>query len=274
MNHSQAKELTPDQPQSSRTTAPLVEIRNLYAGYNRETILRDINLSIEENDFIGLIGPNGGGKTTLLKVILGLLTPRQGKIMVMGQPPQQGRQQIGYVPQNITYDSDFPIRVSDVVRMGRLGPNRLFKSYNPEDDTIVMERLAWVDMLDHKDNSLSELSGGQRQRVYIARALVNAPQLLLLDEPTVSVDIEARAKIYSLLHTINQNGITILLVSHDMNVISSYVKTIGCLNRTLYYHNEKKITAEMLESGYNCPVDLIAHGLPHRVLAEHERQDS
>jgi zinc transport system ATP-binding protein len=270
MNDLQLEEKTPIQPELTGTAAPLVEIINLYAGYNGEMILNDINLRIEEGDFIGLIGPNGGGKTTLLKVILGLLEPKRGEIRVMGQPPQRGRQQIGYVPQTTIYDSDFPIRVRDVVRMGRLGPNRLFKAYNDEDDAFVMERLDWVDMLNHKDEPLNELSGGQRQRVYIARALVNDPRLLLLDEPTVSVDIEARTRIYELLHKINQNGITILLVSHDMNVISSYVKTIGCLNRSLYYHNEKKITADMLQAGYNCPVDLIAHGLPHRVLAEHE----
>ena len=274
MKTSPVKEFETGSPEPAGSAAPLVEIRNLYAGYNGEPVLRDINLTVEETDFIGLIGPNGGGKTTLLKVILGLLEPKKGTIRVMGQPPKRGRQQIGYVPQSTVYDSDFPIRIRDVVRMGRLGPNHLFKSYSEEDDALVMERLGWVDMLDHKDKSLSELSGGQRQRVYIARALVNEPRLLLLDEPTVSVDIEARARIYSLLHQINQNGVTILLVSHDMNVISSYVKTIGCLNRSLYYHSEKAITAEMLESGYNCPVDLIAHGLPHRVLAEHEGQPS
>ncbi len=270
MNTSPVKEFETGSYKPEGPAVPLVEIRNLYAGYNGESVLRDINLSIEESDFIGLIGPNGGGKTTLLKVILGLLEPKKGEIRVMGQPPTRGRQHIGYVPQSNVYDLDFPIRVRDVVRMGRLGPNRLFKSYNDEDNAIVMERLAWVDMLDHKDESLSELSGGQRQRVYIARALVNEPRLLLLDEPTVSVDIEARERIYSLLHKINENGVTIVLVSHDMNVISSYVKTIGCLNRSLYYHSEKAITAEMLEAGYNCPVDLIAHGLPHRVLAAHE----
>ncbi|MDY6868010.1 MAG: ATP-binding cassette domain-containing protein, partial [Chloroflexota bacterium] len=123
-----------------------------------------------------------------------------------------------------------------------------------------------------KNRALSELSGGQRQRVYIARALANEPSLLLLDEPTVSVDIEARTKIYELLHDINQNGVTIFLVSHDLNVISSYVKTIACLNRTLHYHGEKEITTEMLKAGYNCPVELIAHGLPHRVLAPHEEK--
>jgi len=128
-----------------------------------------------------------------------------------------------------------------------------------------------MDLLDYKDRGMKELSGGQRQRVYIARALTTEPKLLLMDEPTISVDTESRTRIYDLLHEINKKKVTILLISHDLNVISSYVKTIGCLNRELYYHGEKEITDEMLKSGYNCPVDLIAHGLPHRVLSEHER---
>jgi zinc transport system ATP-binding protein len=253
-----------------KTTVPLVEIKNIYAGYNGEDVLKGINLTIEQEDFIGLIGPNGGGKTTLLKVILGLLQPRMGTIRVMGRSPEQGRRYIGYVPQFTIFDSDFPIRVRDVVRMGRLGPKRLFKPYTAEDDAVVAERLAWVELSDLADRSLKELSGGQRQRVYIARALASEPKLLLLDEPTISVDTEARAHIFDLLHEINLRGVTILLISHDLNVISRYVKTIGCLNRTLYYHGEKQVTADMLKAGYDCPVDLIAHGLPHRVLAEHE----
>lgn len=254
------------------TTAdpPLIEIKNLSAGYNHELVLRDINLTLERNDFLGLIGPNGGGKTTLLKVILGLLQPQEGTVQVMGKPPREGRQHIGYVPQFAIFDTDFPISVRDVVRMGRLSEQRLFKPYTREDDAIVDQRLEWVDMLDHKDRALRELSGGQRQRVYIARALATDPELLLLDEPTISVDFNSRTHIYDLLHKINQHGVTILLISHDLNVISSYVKTIGCLNRTLHYHGEKQITAQMLEEGYNCPIDLIAHGLPHRVLAQHE----
>jgi zinc transport system ATP-binding protein len=251
---------------------PLVEVQNVYAGYNHETVLEDINLAIQPEDFIGLIGPNGGGKTTLLKVILGLLEPRQGSVRVMGKSPRRGRKWIGYVPQFAIFDSDFPISVHDVVRMGRLGPDHLFKPYSEKDDAIVDERLAWVDLLEHKDRALSELSGGQRQRVYIARALAGEPALLLLDEPTISVDIEARAHIYDLLHRINGHGVTILLVSHDLNVISKYVKTIGCLNRTLHYHGEKELTAEMVNASFGCPVDLIAHGVPHRVLEEHEGQ--
>lgn len=248
----------------------LVEISHLYTGYNEETVLRDINLTVYQDDFIGLIGPNGGGKTTLLKTILGLLPPKKGSVSVMGQPPKRGRSHIGYVPQVAVYDSDFPISVQDVVRMGRLSPKRLFKPYNDEDDAIVHERLAWVDMLKHKDRALRELSGGQRQRIYIARALATQPDLLLLDEPTNSVDTEAQQHIYELLNEINQHGVTILLVSHDLNTISSHVKTIACLNRELHYHGEKEITPEMLQAAYGCPVELIAHGIPHRVLATHK----
>jgi zinc transport system ATP-binding protein len=249
---------------------PLVQLSNLYAGYKNELVLQDINLTIEKNDFLGLIGPNGGGKTTLLKTILGLIEPAKGNVQILGKPPRQGRQHIGYVPQFAVFDHDFPISVRDVVRMGRLDTKKLFRSFTNEDEAIVEERLDWVDMLDHKDRALRELSGGQRQRVYISRALATDPDLLLLDEPTVSVDFDSRTHIYELLHKINEQGVTILLISHDLNVISTYVKTIGCLNRTLHYHGEKEITAEMLKAGYNCPVELIAHGLPHRVLAQHE----
>lgn len=254
-----------------KPSPPLVKIKNLYAGYNKEMVLQNVNLTIEQSDFIGLIGPNGGGKTTLLKTILGLLEPKMGTVRVMGNPPKNSRQEIGYIPQFAVFDTDFPISVEDVVLMGRLSPKRLFSPLNQEDRAIALEKLQWMDLLDYKDRGMKELSGGQRQRVYIARALTTEPKLLLMDEPTISVDTESRTRIYDLLHEINKKKVTILLISHDLNVISSYVKTIGCLNRELYYHGEKEITDEMLKSGYNCPVDLIAHGLPHRVLSEHER---
>ncbi len=128
-----------------------------------------------------------------------------------------------------------------------------------------------MDILDLQDRALRELSGGQRQRVYIARALATEPTILLLDEPTASVDVDAQSMIYELLAEINKRGVAILLISHDLNVISSYVKTIGCMNQHLFYHDQKEVTAEMLQASYGCPVELIAHGLPHRVLAEHER---
>jgi len=261
--------MTTRPPQAS----PLIQIQDLSAGYNDEMVLKDINLSVEPDDFIGLIGPNGGGKTTLFKVILGLIKPKRGTIKVLGLSPEKGRRHIGYVPQFTYFDSDFPIRVRDVVLMGRLGPRHLFKPYSPEDDRVVDACLDRVQLSKLKSTSLGELSGGQRQRVYIARALASEPELLLLDEPTISVDAEATAQIYELLHEINLQGVTILLISHDLNVISSYIKTIGCLNRTLHYHGEKEITEDMIQSGYNCPVELIAHGLPHRVLAKHEERN-
>ena len=250
-----------------------IEVRGLYAGYNQEAVIQNINLQVFQGDFIGLIGPDGGGKTTLLKSILGLLPPQQGQIEIMGQTPEAGRRHIGYVPQFSAFDADFPIRVKDVVRMGRLSSQRLFQRFNREDDRVAEEKLNRVGLLNLKDRSIRELSGGQRQRVYIARALVSDPAIMLLDEPTISVDFDSRSKIYELLHEFNQGGVTILLVSHDLNVISSYVKTIGCLNRKLHYHGEKEITPAMLQAGYeNCPVELIAHGIPHRVLAEHREK--
>ncbi|MFN2304780.1 MAG: metal ABC transporter ATP-binding protein [Anaerolineales bacterium] len=249
--------------------APLVEIKDLVVAYDQEIILNDINFTIYPKDFIGLIGPNGGGKTTLLKVILGLIKPEHGTVRIKNESPHLGRRNIGYVPQIAEYDTDFPISVQDIVRMGRLSPKRLFKPYTTKDDSIVKERLEWLDIYKYKERALRELSGGQRQRVYIARALVTEPELLLLDEPTISVDLEARTQIFDLLYEINQRGVAILLVSHDLTAISSYVKTIGCLNRKLFYEGKKEITAEMLEASYSCPIDLIAHGLPHRVIAEH-----
>ncbi len=252
------------------TKAPkeVISIRHLWAGYENEVVLEDVNLSVKALDFIGLIGPNGGGKTTLLKVLLGLLPPTRGEVRIMGQSIQQGRRHLGYVPQLLEFDRDFPISVWDVVQMGRLGRRRLLQRYTEEDQAVVEQMLRRVDMLPLRDRALGELSGGQRQRVYIARALATEPDILLLDEPTASVDPQVSASIYELLAQLNDH-ITILLISHDMGAISSYVKTVGCLNHKLFYHGGKQITPDMLEEAYQCPIDLIAHGVPHRVFPKH-----
>ena len=246
----------------------MIAVRHVWAGYEHEQVLEDVNLSVYEGDFVGLIGPNGGGKTTLLRVLLGLLPPMQGEVCVMGLPVKEGRQAIGYVPQVIAFDREFPISVWDVARMGRVGHRGLLKRYTAEDDAIVTDALRRVGLLDLRRRPIGELSGGQRQRAYIARALATQPEILLLDEPTSSVDPQVSSNIYELLRQLNDH-VTILLVSHDMSAISSYVKTVGCLNRRLFYHGEKEITAEMLELAYQCPIDLIAHGVPHRVLPVH-----
>jgi zinc transport system ATP-binding protein len=255
------------------TPREVISIRHLWASYDNEPVLEDVNLSVKELDFIGLVGPNGGGKTTLLKVLLGLLTPTRGQVRVMGKPIKEGRRHIGYVPQSAQFDRDFPIRVWDVARMGRLGRRRLLQRYTDEDDERVAEALGSVDMLDLRDRPIGTLSGGQRQRVYIARALAAEPQILLLDEPMASVDPQVSVSIYDVLSHLNEQ-VTILMISHDVSAISSHVKTVGCLNRRLFYHGDKRITPDMLEAAYQCPVDLIAHGVPHRVFAQHAVEET
>jgi len=247
---------------------PVISIRSLWAGYDDEAVLEDINLIVNRLDFIGLIGPNGGGKTTLIKVLLGLVPPARGEVRVLGKPVEEGRRHIGYVPQVVEFDRDFPISVCEVVRMGRLGTRRLLRRYTSEDDDLVAEALRKVDMLELRGRPIGDLSGGQRQRVYIARALAAEPEILLLDEPTASVDPQMSTSIYELLARLNDH-VTILLISHDMSAISSYVKTIGCINRQLFYHHGKQITPDMLQATYQCPIDLIAHGVPHRVFPDH-----
>ncbi len=246
----------------------VISLRSVYAGYDEETILEDVNFEMLQGDFVGMIGPNGGGKTTLLKVILGLIKPNKGEVKVMGESAQAGRRHIGYVPQSQVDDMSFPVSVWEVVRMGRISHPAIFRRLTPEDDAIVAEKLDWLGLQDIRKRSISEISGGQRQRVFIARALAAEPQLLLLDEPTASVDVTASQNLFELLAKINQQ-VTILLISHDITAISRYVKTIGCVNRQVIYHREKQLSVEMLTKSYGCPVDLIAHGVPHRVLDEH-----
>ena len=250
------------------TPREVITVRHLWAGYNGEPVLEDVNLTANELDFIGLIGPNGSGKTTLFKVLLGLVPPMRGEVRICGQSVEEGRQHVGYVPQSVEFDRDFPIIVWDVIHMGRLSHRRLLRRYTAEDEAAVAEALRDVDMLHLRSHAIGELSGGQRQRVYIARALATEPSILLLDEPMASVDPRVSVSIYELLSQLNER-ITILMVSHDMSAISSHVKTVGCLNRRLFYHGEKQLTPDMLEAAYQCPIDLIAHGVSHRVFPVH-----
>lgn len=191
----------------------------------------------------------------------------------MGESVQRGRRFLGYVPQMVEFDREFPINVWEVVQLGRLGRRQLLQPYSERDHTAVEQALKDVGLLHLRDRPISELSGGQRRRVYIARALASDPKILLLDEPLAGVDPQAGGQLYDLLRQLNQR-MTILLISHDIGAIAACVKTVGCLNRRLYYHGQKEITAEMLELAYECPIDLIAHGVPHRVLAEHAQNVS
>ncbi len=250
----------------------VIQLEDVWVQYDGLPVLEDINLALYEQDFLGIIGPNGGGKTTLLKVMLGLIQPAHGQVRILGHNVSEGRRFIGYVPQYTEFDLDFPISVWEIAMMGRLGPRGLLRRYTEGDKHLVAEALRQVEMLEFKDRRIGELSGGQRQRVYIARALATDPKILLLDEPTASVDSRVVGNVYELLQEINQR-VTIILVSHDIGVVSSYVKTVACLNRRLIYHASKEITPEMLEAAYHCPVDLIAHGMPHRVFEHHPAEE-
>ena len=247
----------------------LIGLQNIWAYYDDVPVLEDINLSIVQHDFLGIIGPNGGGKTTLLKVILGLISPASGTVVVFGESPQRGRRLIGYVSQYNLFDRNFPINVWETVLMGRYSAAGLIKRYNRTDKEAAEHALETVGMLDHKSRQLGSLSGGEQQRVFIARALTVDPKLLLLDEPTASVDSAMQTEFYELLERLKRR-MAIVLVSHDISAVSIYVDKIACLNRRLFYHGSTEISQDVLEATYKCPVQMIAHGeVPHRVLKEH-----
>jgi len=244
---------------------PALDVRDVSVAYGNNYVLKDVSLSVDEGEFLGIIGPNGGGKTTLLKVILGIQKPTSGTVRIFGLPPSGAYNLIGYVPQHNIFDGRFPISVWDVVLMGRLGKLGYKPFFTKKDKAIALEALAQVEMEDFRDRQISHLSGGQQQRVFIARALAMRPRLILLDEPTASVDKKMETGIYDLLKELN-NEATIVLVTHDVGVLSTYVRKIGCLNKFFIYHDNKELTGEMLEAAYECPVELIAHGIPHRVF--------
>lgn len=245
-----------------------IQLQNVWVQIDGYTILKDITLTLPDKVLLGIIGPNGGGKTTLLKVILGLTEPSQGSVKIFGKSPKEIRSQIGYVPQRGFFDRDFPISVWEAVLMGRLAHRHILSGFRKKDYQIAEESLKEVDLFNLKDRQIGELSEGQRQRVLIARALANEPKLLLLDEPTASVDQKIQTGLYELLGRM-KGRVAIVLISHDIGVIASYVDKIACLNLQLYYHDSKEIHKEDLEAAYQCPVDLIGHGVPHRVVHEH-----
>jgi zinc transport system ATP-binding protein len=247
---------------------PIIELKNVSFSYNHHVILKNVNMMVHANDFVAVIGPNGGGKTTLLKLMLGLLPVRHGTILILGQAPQKVSHKIGYVPQDIYSNKNFPISVMDVVLMGCLRSDRIWTRPTKKDRISAQKALDKMEMLQYHTRRIGELSGGQRQRVFIARALAGNPEFLFLDEPTASVDTHGQPELYALLKELN-NNVTILVVSHDLMVVSSYVKTVICVNQCVHQHDAAEMTQEMLDLAYQCPVELIAHGIPHRVLGDH-----
>ena len=246
---------------------PLIKIENLTLGYDKAPVLENVNLKVFEQDFIGVIGPNGGGKTTFIKAILGLIKPMHGEILFRSDINKK-RKPIGYLPQVKHFDRSFPITVSDVVRSGLIMENsRKINAGSVRDK--VEKLLQEMGIHDIRNKAIGELSGGQMQRVFLCRALISNPKMLILDEPDTFVDNRFEGELYEKLRQLNEK-VAIVLVSHDVGTISSYVKTIACVNRELHYHPDNKITQEQLNS-YNCPIKLITHGeVPHTVLKHHD----
>jgi zinc transport system ATP-binding protein len=233
--------------------------------YGQEFVLDDINFEIKEGEFVGIIGPNGSGKTTLLKIMLGLLKPQQGFVEMSGKGVQVGQHtQIGYIPQKVTQlETRFPITVEEVVMLGRVNGKNLFHRTNAQDKKMVDEALRLVDLFEFRKKLVTDLSGGQQQRAFIAKALAGKPQLLILDEPTMGIDIESQEKFYALLEKLNKkHHLTIIIVSHDVDVVVNEVSSVLCLNKTLVYHGNPKtfMKEEYLEKLYGKNRKFIIHG--------------
>ncbi len=238
--------------------APVVSVEDLVFSRGTVSILERASLEVFPGDFIGLIGANGSGKTTLLEILLGLLQPQSGRVTVLGTTPQLARPQVGYVPQWLRFDPDFPITVEEVIMMGRLGKAPKLGPFRKEDHLRAEEAMRKVDVLDLRRRPVGRLSGGQRQRVLIARALVNDPELLLLDEPTANVDSRMETGIYELLHSLRTET-TIILVSHDVGFITSHANRVACLNKRIACHPTADLTGEMIQDLYSGPVEMIKH---------------
>jgi zinc transport system ATP-binding protein len=245
-----------------------VHIGDLSVYYGPTPALAGVCLDVSEGAFLGIIGPNGGGKSTLLKAILGLVPISSGTIEVYGKKPGEGAC-VGYVPQFGAIDRKFPISVLEVVLTGKLKPGLTpFFRYTKRDADEAREILEKVGLKGLAGRQISALSGGEFQKMLVARALIARPKLLLLDEPTASVDAVSREQIYSVLVDFNRE-MTIILVTHDLLAISAHVHELACLNLSLVYHGGPTLTEDVVSHLYGCPVDLIAHGVPHRVLKEH-----
>lgn len=242
------------------STQAAISFKNVNFAYNAVTILEHVTVEIEKQAFVCLIGPNGGGKTTLLRLILGLLKPISGTINILGLAPKKASKKIGYMPQYTNFDPHFPVSVMDVVLMGRLGIHR-FDKYSKKDINIVLETLHKVNLVDIKKQDFSSLSGGQKQRVLIARAIVSEPELLLLDEPTAYIDPAEENHFYQILNTLNKQ-MTILAVSHDLTFVSKLFKEVLCVNKTVSKHSTSELDEHIITDLYNKNVRFIQHGRP------------
>jgi zinc transport system ATP-binding protein len=238
---------------------PAIELRSVSFHYpDGPPVLVGATVDIAPLDFASIIGPNGGGKTTLLKLVLGLLRPTAGTIRVLGTTPERARPDIGYMPQHAVLDPSFPVTVMDVVLMGRLGSTRRFGPYSRTDREAAEAALAEVNLEGFGRRPLQALSGGERQRVLLARALAPEPRLLLLDEPAAGLDLRMEEDFFGLLTELNER-ITIVVVSHDLGFVSKYVRTVVCVRGTVDTHPTADITGQVVAEIYGSDIRLVRH---------------
>ena len=247
----------------------IIQINGLSAGYDGKTVLHQVDLAVYEKDFLGIIGPNGGGKTTLIKCILGLHQPSEGSIRFYKNGQENPDMNMGYLPQYNTIDKKFPISVYEVILSGLSKQKSIFRRYSKEQHEQVRQMIARMGLEGMEERSIGSLSGGQLQRALLGRALVSNPEVVILDEPNTYIDKRFEAKLYSLLEEINKER-AIILVSHDIGTVLKNVKTIACVNETVHYHPHTEVPTEWLEEHFGCPIEMLGHGtFPHRVLKCH-----
>jgi zinc transport system ATP-binding protein len=237
---------------------PVIHFDQVSLTLGGQSVLEDIQWQVHEGEFMGVIGPNGAGKTTLFRLLLGLIEPTAGRVIVLGNTPERVRDRIGYVPQFANFRKDFPLVVEEAILMGSMRQGNCWGRHTKRDRIRAHELMEQLDIrhLDHR--ALGRLSGGELQRVLMARALISNPSILLLDEPTASVDHHRESTIFSLLEALDPAP-TILLISHDLGFITPKVSRVACLNRTLSVHTPESLTPQTMECLYGQPIHAVHH---------------
>jgi zinc transport system ATP-binding protein len=250
--------VTPESGQVPGGQVPAVELRSVWFSYDGTPVIEGADLVVAPGEFVTVVGPNGGGKTTLLRLILGLVKPGRGEVSVFGVPPEESRTRIGYVPQHVHTDPRFPATVLDVVLMGRQGRTRRVGPYSRHDVDVAMHALVDVELGGLSNRPFSSLSGGQVRRVLIARALASEPDLLLLDEPTASLDIAIENELYEIVLSLKER-MTVLLASHDLAFVAGFTDTVACVNRRVAVHTTSEVTPGLINELYGREVRFVRH---------------